>query len=225
MTKIVLIHASRAAVDPVTQYYTNASPDLEVTNLLDDGVMRLLRAGDVEAAKNRLADMLSVARKTYAAELALLTCSAVPPEILDELKRNAGFPVLKIDEPMCEAAVQAGSRIGLITSFPPTSATTRALLAEASARARRSIEIVEEQTPDALKALLAGDEAAHDAELLAAADRLAKKHPQVIVLAQVSMARLAPQIAQRLELPVLSSLASSLDAVRFMLTARAAPRD
>lgn len=225
MNKIVLIHASRAAVDPVTQYYTSASPQLEVTNLLDDGVMRLLRSGDVGAAKDRLGDMLSVARNTYGAELALLTCSAVPPEILNELKCGAGFPVLKIDEPMCEAAIKAGSRIGLITSFPPTSGTTRALLNEAAARAGRSIEIVEEQAPDALKALLAGDEAAHDVELLAAADRLAQKSPQLIVLAQVSMARLAPEITARLGLPVLSSLASSLDAVRAILNAHAAPRD
>jgi len=85
---------------------------------------------------------LSVARNTYEAELALLTCSAVSPEILNELKLGAGFPVLKID--------------GLITSFPPTSATARALLSEASTRAGRSIEIVEEQAPVALKALLAG---------------------------------------------------------------------
>lgn len=225
MNKIALIHASRAAVDPVTQYYTNASPELEITNLLDDGVMRLLRSGDVGAAKSRLGEMLSVARNTYGAELALLTCSAVPPEILNELKRGAGFPVLKIDEPMCEAAIKAGSRIGLITSFPPTSATTRALLAEAATRAGRSIEILEEQAPEALKALLAGDEATHDGELLAAADRLAKKRPQVIVLAQVSMARLAPPITTRLALPVFSSLASSLDAVHATLNAHAAPRD
>jgi len=225
MNKIVLIHASRAAVDPVTQYYTSASPQLEITNLLDDGVMRLLRTGDIGAAKSRLADMLSVARNTYGAELALLTCSAVPPDILDELKRGAGFPVLKIDEPMCEAAIKAGSRIGLITSFPPTSATTRALLNEAAARVGKSIEIEEEQAPEALKALLAGDEATHDIELLAAAGRLAQKRPQVVVLAQVSMARLAPVIAERLVLPVLSSLASSLDAVRTILSAHAAPCD
>jgi Asp/Glu/hydantoin racemase len=169
--------------------------------------------------------MLSVARAAYGAELALLTCSAVPTSELEELKHAAGIKALKIDEPMCKDAVATGSRIGLITSFPPTSATTRELLLQAASRAGKSIDIVEEQTPEALDALLAGDQEAHDRQLLAAADRLARRKPDNIVLAQVSMALLAPRLTVRLGLPIFSSLASSLDAVRAMLSARSAPRD
>jgi Asp/Glu/hydantoin racemase len=161
--------------------------------------------------------MLSLARRTYQAEVALLTCSAVPVDRLEELRRNAGMKILKIDEPMCEAAVAAGSRIGVITTFPPTSATTRGLLAEAASRAGKQIEIVEELIPDALKALLAGNEVKHDVELLRSADRLAGNNPEVVVLAQVSMARLTPQVSARVRVPVFSSLASSLDAVRAIL--------
>ena len=217
MKKIVLIHASRAAVDPVTQYYATSAPEWELTNLLDDGVMRMLRSGDMDAASGRLADMLSLARRTYQADVALLTCSAVPIERLEELRRHAGMPILKIDEPMCNDAIAAGSRIGVITSFPPTSATTRGLLAEAASRAGKKIEIVEELVPEALEALLAGDEATHDTKLLQSAERLAAKNPEVVVLAQVSMARLTPQVAVRVTVPVFSSLASSLDAVRAIL--------
>ncbi len=217
MRNVALIHASRAAVDPVTQYYSAQAPELELTNLLDDGVMRMLRKGDFDAASTRLSEMLALARQTYQAEVALLTCSAVPVERLEELRRSAGMKVLKIDEPMCEAAVASGARIGVITTFPPTSATTRGLLAGAAGRAGKTIEIVEELVPEALKALLAGDEAAHDAELLQAAERLAGRRPEVVVLAQVSMARLSQQVSARVGVPVLSSLASSLEAIRAIL--------
>jgi aspartate/glutamate racemase len=220
MSRIVLIHASRAAVDPVVRYYSHTAPELDITNLLDDGVMRLLRAGDMRRAKNRLSDMISIGRDTYRAEIALLTCSAVPAATLAKLRGGAGIALLKIDEPMCDAAVRSGARIGLVVSFPPTSATTRGLLTEAATRAGKRIEIVEEQAPEALEALLAGDDTTHDAMLVAAADRLAKKAPDSIVLAQVSMASLVPRLTARLALPVFSSLASSLDAVRAILRNR-----
>jgi Asp/Glu/hydantoin racemase len=221
LNRLAFIHASRAAVDPVTQYYSRHAPELELTNLLDDGVMRMLRSGDMHSAKARLASMIAVARDEYRAGFILLTCSAVPAAILEELRRGAGVPALKIDEPMCEAAVEAGSRIGVVASFPPTSATTRELLLQAAARAGRTVELVEERIPAALDALLQGDHQTHDAELLAAADRLARKRPGAIVLAQVSMAHLAGRIAESCGLPVFSSLASSLDAVRPRLSALA----
>jgi Asp/Glu/hydantoin racemase len=217
MDKIALIHASRAAVDLVTRYYTQAAPELEITNLLDDGLLRLLESGDPERARRRLGEMLAAARETYGAEAALLTCSAVSLPMLAELRREAGIAVLKIDESMCEAAVRAGSRIGLLVSFLPSSSTTQSLLAASAERIGTTIEIVEEQAPEALTALLAGDPTTHEELLLAAADRLARKNPDVIVLAQVSMASLAPRLTARLGLPVFSSLALSLETMRSIL--------
>jgi Asp/Glu/hydantoin racemase len=218
--RLTVIHASRAAVDPVTQYYSRQAPEIELTNLLDDGVMRMLRNGDPWAGQRRLAGMIDVARTDYRADVILLTCSAVPVPILEQLRRGAGVPAIKIDEPMCEAAVADASRIGVVSSFPPTSATTRELLNEAAQRASRHVEIIEEQVPAALDALLQGDQPTHDKELLGAADRLAAKRPECIVLAQVSMAHLADRIAQSSGLPVFSSLASSLDAIRKLFSAR-----
>jgi Asp/Glu/hydantoin racemase len=206
--------------DLVTRYYSQAAPDLEITNLLDDGVMRLLDSGELTRAKGRLSNMLRAAGENYQADAAVLTCSAVSPSMLGELRSEAPISVLKIDEPMCDAAVRAGRRIGLLVSFPPTSLTTRALLAEAGGRAGRKVEIVEEQEPGARKAQLAGDEAIYEELLLAAVDRLWQKKPDAIVLAQVSMTRLAPRLTARLGVPVFSSLASSLEAVRVLLRQR-----
>ena len=40
-TKIAFIHTSPAAIGPLMQFYGEAAPDLEITNLLDDGLLRL----------------------------------------------------------------------------------------------------------------------------------------------------------------------------------------
>jgi aspartate/glutamate racemase len=53
--------------------------------------------------------------------------------------------------------------------------------------------------------------------LLAAIEELAKRQVSVIVLAQVSMARILPRIDGRIKVPVLSSLHTSLDAIRAAL--------
>jgi len=60
---IALIHASRAAVDLVTVYYSQQAPEYDLVNLLDDGVMRALGAEDQSAARRRLGAMLRTARE------------------------------------------------------------------------------------------------------------------------------------------------------------------
>src|SRR5688500_15143802 len=211
--RLALIHASRAAVDPVTHYYTEHAPDVEITNLLDDGVMRVLGVSGPARPRQRLAEMLRTAREEYGAEAPLLTCSAVTRDVFDELRGAAGYPIVKIDQPMARLAVAAGQRIGVVVSFPPTADTTSALLQEAAIEAGRSIELDLELTAEALQALLGGDLKKHDTLLLAAAGRVVARGVDAIVLAQVSMARLQPVLASRLAVPVYDSLTTSLEEI------------
>ncbi|MCI0625763.1 MAG: hypothetical protein L0387_29665, partial [Acidobacteria bacterium] len=139
--RIAFLHASPAAVPPLAEFCANEAPDLEVTNLLDDSLLRFFRSGDLDSAEARLKDMLSVARDIHGAELAMLTCSAVPKDRMENLRRNAGITLLKIDAPMAEAAVRAASRIGVAVTFPRTLDTAIQLLAEAAEDARVRIEL------------------------------------------------------------------------------------
>ena len=214
MKKVAFIHASPAALAPLAQYYREAAPDLEITNLLDDGLLGRFAAGEWANVERRLAEMLATARDAYGVQAALLTCSAVPRDTLERLRRGAGLPVLKIDESLARAAVRAGRRIGVVVTFPPTLEVNRALLEEAAAEAGVAIEILPRLVPEAYEALLAGDAAAHDQQVLAAVEELAVHDVEVIVLAQVSMARVLPQIEGRVAVPVLSSLQTSLAALR-----------
>ena len=212
--KVAFIHTSPAAIGPLMQFYSEAAPELEITNLLDDGLLRLLAAKESATARRRLAEMIKAAVETYGAELAMITCSSVSREMAEELAGDFALPILKIDYPMARQAVRAGTKIGVAATFPPTLVPTTKLLNEAAAEAAREIEIIQEVSPDAYTALLANDLATHDELLLGVIERLEQQDVSAIVLAQVSMARILPQLNGRVKVPVLSSLHTSLEAVR-----------
>jgi Asp/Glu/hydantoin racemase len=211
---VAFIHTSPAAIGPLMQFYGEAAPELEITNLLDDGLLRLLAAKNLSTAEGRLAEMIKAASETYGAELAMITCSSVSKEIAQRLDDDFDLPILKIDYPMARQAVRSGKTIGVAATFPPTLEPTCRLLSEAAAEAGMTIEIIQEVEPEAYKALLANDSQKHDELLLAAIERLEKQEVSAIVLAQVSMARILPRIHGRVAVPVLSSLHTSLEAIR-----------
>ncbi len=215
---IAFIHASPAALPPLVQFYKEAAPDLDIINLLEDGLLRLFSAGDFPLAEVRLGAMLAAARDVYAARLAILTCSAVPRPLLDSLRAAARIPVLKIDHPMARRAVETGSRIGVAVTFPPTAELTSKLLLESAEEQGRSVELTLEVKSKAYDALLAGDAATHDKMLLDAVAALARQNVDVIVLAQVSMARILDRARASVSVPVLTSLDTSLAAVRALMS-------
>ncbi len=215
MPTIALIHASRASVDPVTHHYNQAAPELKTVNILDDGVMAMLAGLDLDRAVRRLTEMAETAWLEYGASVAVVTCSAVSREGMRRLRAAAKIPVLKIDEPMTRRAAAAGRRIGVVATFPATVATTIELLHEA---ALAPIETTHVLAAEALQALLRGDAAEHDRLLLEAAQQVERDGIDALVLAQVSMARLEAQVRAKVRVPVFSSVATSLDEVRSLLT-------
>ena len=83
--KVAFVHTSPAAVGPLMQFYSEAAPELEITNLLDDGLLRLLAGQDLETARRRLTEMVGVAAETHAEEAAMITCSSVSKELVGKI--------------------------------------------------------------------------------------------------------------------------------------------
>ena len=106
---VAFIHTSPAAIGPLMQFYAESAPELEVTNMLDDGLLRLLAAGRGEEVSRRLSEMLRAAAQTYRPELSMITCSSVSKEMVERLARDFPFPILKIDYPMARRAVSPAS--------------------------------------------------------------------------------------------------------------------
>ena len=223
--RIAFIHTSPAALEPLKHFYTEAAPEMELTNLLDDGILRLFAAKNYGVAERRLIEMTKAARAAYDAELIMVTCSSVPKATLDELRRTSDVPVLKVDEPMAHRAVRAGAKIGVLATFPPTIEPTSNLLKDTAARLNTNIDIQTHVLPQAYDALLAGDFETHDAHLLKAIDHLVNQHVDVVVLAQVSMARIIKRLDGKFDVPVLSSLHTSLTAIREALDGKQKEKD
>lgn len=207
--KLLLLHASRASIDPVAEFYLREAAELRPLSILDEGVMGDLRGERWERAVSRLRDLIAQAVAQYGVDTALVTCSALGPEEMAAIREGSPARAIKIDEPMLEEAA-AGGRVGLVTTFPSTLGTSVRWLRHF----RPEIELETVCDAGALEALLRGDREEHDRRLLAAAEEMAGRGVNCLVLAQVSMARLAGEIRRRTGARVLESLSTSLAGVR-----------
>lgn len=208
---LLLLHASRASVDPVSEFYLREAGDLSPINILDEGVMGDLRRQDWPRAVARLGDLIRQAVDCYGVETVLVTCSALGPAEMAAIRAASPVRTLKIDEPMLERAAHSfPGKTGLVATFASTVDTSLAWLRHF----KPGIEVEVACDTGALEALLRGDREQHERRLLAAAGELAGRGVAGIVLAQVSMAPLAGEIRRNTGLEILESLTTSLDGIR-----------
>ena len=163
----------------------------------------------------RICDLALYAERTGADGI-LFSCSAFTPA-MDVAKQLVSIPVLKPDEAMITAALDAGHRIGVLATLPATAPIQAAQLQAAAAERGKTIQVETAAIPDALKALNAGDTATHDRLVAEAAERLAPS-VDVICLAQFSMARARPAVKAKVGVPVLTSPSAAVARLKAILT-------
>lgn len=213
---VVFIHTSPAAIGPVNNFFKSAAASLTITNLLDDGVLRMFADADYSAVESQLLDLIAIGSRTYGAKAAVITCSAVPRASMERVRAKAPVPVLKIDVPMAEATVRAGRRVGVLYTFAPTLKPTTALLEETASDAGLQCELQPALVSNAYDALLMGRTSEHDSLVLEAAKQIAPS-VDVIVLAQVSMAHLENPIEAATSRRTFSSPGAALAALKNLL--------
>ncbi|MFC0387007.1 aspartate/glutamate racemase family protein [Muricoccus vinaceus] len=219
--RVMLIHALRDSLAPIHAAFAASWPEAETHDLLDSSLSADHAADDGRLGLKMTERFRTVGR--YAADAGpegrgsdaiLFTCSAFGPAI-DAVKRDQRIPVLKPNESAFGEAIGHGNRIGLLCTFPPARAPMLAEL-EAMGREQGKALVVEARLVEgALAALQAGRGEEHDALIAAAAAAL----PPVdsIVIAQFSMARSAPAVRARVNVPVLTTPDSAVSALRSML--------
>ena len=198
--RILLIHALFESLAPIWAAFRADWPEARTVNLLDDSLSAdLARDGRLTPAMTER--FLALGRygtgadgKAPAADALLFTCSAFGPAI-EAVKADLKIPVLKPNEAAFENALDSGSRIGLMVTFPPGLASLEAELQAMAAAQGKTVTVVGCGVEGALTALKAGDAARHN-DLIAAA---AASMPEVdvLVLGQFSMAQAKPAIAAR----------------------------
>jgi Asp/Glu/hydantoin racemase len=192
---LALIHTSATLV-PVFQQLCKAQlPNVDTFNIVDDSLVRAIGAkGALTADIARRVEAYITSAEAGGADHILVTCSSIGPAV----EASAPFcavPVLRVDQPMADAAVAAGCRIGVIATLPTTLNPTSDLVRRRAIGAGKTIELTARLVTGAFEALMAGDAATHDT-LVAAALRELSGEVDVILLAQASMARVVDTLPE-----------------------------
>jgi aspartate/glutamate racemase len=209
--RIALIHALSGSVAPINDELARAWPDCIRMNLLDDSLSAdLARNGALD--ERMTARFLALAGYAFdtGADAILFTCSAFGVCIDAVKQRWPDSIVLKPNEAMIDDAARLGRRIALVATFGPT-------LASMPAEFPSSVTVMPILAEGALEALQRGDATRHDTIVANAAQSAIEQGAEVIALAQFTMARAAPAVERAVAVPVLTTVASAVRALRAKL--------
>jgi Asp/Glu/hydantoin racemase len=203
MTTIVVVHTGPVTVQPLKDQFKDQLPDARVINIVDDSLLNDVRAAGhlTPEVTQRMYSYMSNAQAMNA-DYILNACSSVG-EAVDVLRGMIRTPIVKVDEAMALEASRIGKRIGVVATVKTTLEPTVRLIRKKAAEQKREVTVVEQVAEGAFEALLAGNNEQHDEILKRTIVGLADE-VDVVVLAQVSMARLVPSLGET-RVPVLSS--------------------
>jgi Asp/Glu/hydantoin racemase len=210
--RIVLLHATPVAMQPIQTAFEQRWPEAETVNLLDDG-LSIDRARDADLTQAMIERFVGFGQ--YGARMGadgiLVTCSAFGPAI-ERLAGSLPVPVLKPNEAMFEAAVAHGSRIGMLATFAPSVGTMTDEFDEYVSRSGKHATLTTIVVDDAMRLLRAGDADAHNRLVAARAPELAGC--EAIMLAHFSTSRAAEKVREAVAAPVLTAPHAAVERMR-----------
>jgi hypothetical protein len=207
---LTLFHTAPSNVATFDRLLVELAPEVPANHIIDESVLRDARAAGAVTPEiaGQVAHTIRDAAKQDA-RVILCTCSTIGG-CAEEAGRFVSVPVLRVDRPMAERAVTAGSRIIVAATLASTLEPTRELVLDEAQKAGKEIQIIELFCDGAWAKLEQEGEAAYFAEI-AKWLREAATSGDVVTLAQASMAGAAALCAD-LPIPVLSSPRLGLEA-------------
>src|SRR5438034_2846831 len=118
---------------------------------------------NIEAFIRYARDLVELAQ----VDLVLITCSTMNrayPQVVEAM-RPYSVPVLQIDQPMMERAVDQGGKILVVATHGPTVNSTQGLLRETASRLRKEVVFSGTTVEAAWECLAAGDVHGHNRAL------------------------------------------------------------
>jgi hypothetical protein len=192
-------------------------PDASVVSIVDIDLLEQARAHGVDDPA--LADGVARAIDALAgggATAIVCTCSTIGG-LAERIGRERSLPVVRVDRPMAERAVELGGRIVVVAALASTITPTTDLLAEVAVRSGTEVDVEALLVEVAWPRFEGGDLEAYHRTIADAVIACAtgSSPPDVIVLAQASMAPVA-DLAEVLALsvPVLASPRIAVQSLR-----------
>ena len=216
-----IIHAVNLTIRAMQPFLEKYVPDIDVMHLCDDTIQRdNIRAGVGVIPKTNYFKFAQYAHNLQeaGADMILLACSTF--NYAAELARPMiDIPIMQIDRPMMELAVCQGRRVGLLATLSTTVPSSERLLRIVAAEQKKEVEVITVLREEAFRAIQKGDTDTHNRILLEEIDKLSGK-VDCIVMAQLSMSALAPQLTKT-RVPVYDSGTTGFSRIRQMLTSSA----
>ncbi len=216
-----IIHAAVFTANTVAPYCQEIIPEVEIMHLGDDTVQR----DNLKAPVGTIPKVNFFKFATYChfleeagVDLIMLGCSTFN-QAAEYARPMINTPILNIDRPMMDLAVQQGRRVGLLGTLPSTMPSSERLLRQAAAEAGKEVDVMPVLCAEAFKILRAGDPKKHNEILLEAIDRLSRE-VDAIVMAQVSMSVLEKELTNT-RVPVYNSGRTGFTRAREMLLSMA----
>jgi Asp/Glu/hydantoin racemase len=205
--KLGLIHTA-ATLIPVFQQLVDkhlGDKNISVFNISDDSLIKnTIESGALTADTSRRVIDYVVSAKDAGADYILVTCSSIGPAV-ETAATLVNVPVLRVDQPMVDQAVQMGKKIGVIATLSTTLEPTVDLVRRRAVVAKKEVVVTTKLCEGAFEALISGNIELHD-QSVALAMKALSQQVEVILLAQASMARVINQLSDEdKKVPILAS--------------------
>lgn len=205
--RIALIHTSFVFFERerlLFELFDEILPEVERINIVEDKMLvEVMAHGFITLKVIRRMSHYVLAAEAMDVDIIFNTCSSVGPAF-DIAKQLVAVPSIKIDDAMAEEAANIGKKIVVLATVPTTLGPTMDLVVSKAENINKEVEVQRALAEGAFDILMAGDVNSHD-DMVARKAKEVSRWADTLVLAQCSMARLAPRVSQETGLPVLSS--------------------
>ena len=125
-----LIHTSATLVPVFADLCNKYLPGVKTFNIVDDSLIKnTIACGELTPATSRRVVNYAGSAQEAGADFILFTCSSIGPAV-EMAASLTKVPVLRVDQPMADKAVQMGGKIGVIATLSTTLEPTTDLVKE-----------------------------------------------------------------------------------------------
>ena len=183
--KVALVSTTRAVMAPMEAAFRTEFPNAELVHLLDETILDDLRqAKGLSPQARRKGLAMVVTADASGVDGILVTCSSLSPAV-EDFRPYASRPVVRIDEPAVERAVNACGLVGLLATADGVLNCVEPLVRAKAEELDRSVD-VRRYVRDDIWPLVNKDPDRFYRAVGEAASRAARECPMVVIT-QVSM--------------------------------------
>ena len=220
---VTILQTSFAKREDTVAFLKENVPGVRVEFITDSTILADVRAngGPTQAVIDRMR-LYAKAAEISGADLIVNSCSTVG-EVADIYRNDVTVPVMKIEDPMCREALTYGARFAVIGTVETSMGPVKRILERLGKEQGKEVECDLFVQREAWDALVAGDPARHNRILLENLRKLDEQEYDAIVMSQVSMRALLPDLKD-MKTPVLCSFYSGYGAIADRLNEIAAQK-